>query len=80
MKQESNDIKQVSAQVLSFIAKCTDEQLDSSILKLIIPMLVMGMKEKNTLVRTYSEAALVAVLRLRYGDDSAQVCTHLSNI
>jgi hypothetical protein len=47
--------------------------LDPELSKVIVPGLVMGTKEKNTVVRTNSELALVALLQLRKGDTYVKV-------
>ena len=73
MKQESNDKKQLGSQVVEFIARSVDHPLDISSIKQLIPMLVNGTKEKNTAVRSYSETALVNLLKMREGDTVLQV-------
>ena len=77
MKHESNDVKALAAQTVSFIAKSVSTPLDTSVQSLLVPMLVNGTKEKNTLVRTNSELALVTLLRLRKGDQSLQVLARI---
>ena len=73
MKHESNDVKQLAAQVVTFITKGTTSALDMSVIVSLVPMLVNGTKEKNTVVRTSSETALVSLLRMRHGDDTLHV-------
>ena len=73
LKQESSDIKQLAALVITYMARGVDCALPSSVLKALIPMLVNGTKEKNTLVRTNCEQALIALLRLRHKEDAYQV-------
>ena len=68
MKQESNEVKQMAALVITFLAKSSPQPLPGASQRLLVPMLVNGTKEKNTLVRTNSECGLVALLRLRDGD------------
>ena len=41
----------------------------------LVPMMVMGSKEKNAAVKSYSEQALVCLLRLRQDDSMLNVCT-----
>jgi len=74
MKHESNDVKQLAAQVVTFITKGTTSALDMSVIVSLVPMLVNGTKEKNTVVRTSSETALVSLLRMRHGDDTLHSC------
>lgn len=40
-----------------------------NLMKCLVPLLVNGTKEKNTMVKAYSEHALVSVLRLREAED-----------
>jgi len=41
--------------------------------RLLVPMLVMGTKEKNAAVKSYSEHALISLLRLRHDDSTLAV-------
>lgn len=50
------------------LAAGREEALPAELARLVIPMLVNGTKEKNTVVRSCSESALVAVLRLKEGE------------
>lgn len=68
MKQESNEVKQLAAQITSFLAKSKSDVLPMNVRKSLVPMLVNGTKEKNTLVRTNSELGLVHLLHLQKGD------------
>jgi len=45
------------------------------VVKTLVPMLVMGTKEKNAAVKSYSEHALILLLRLRENDATLTVCT-----
>ena len=47
--------------------------LPVEIAKPLIPMLVNGTKEKNQVVRSSAEMALVAMLQLKEGDHGSQV-------
>lgn len=47
--------------------------ISTSILRMLVPALVMGTKEKNTMVRVACETALVTLLQLRQGDSLYQV-------
>ena len=72
MKQESNDVKQLIGQLVSYITS-TDKLLNPSLSKVFIPGLVMGTKERNTLVKSNSEYALISLLHLRDGDSYLKV-------
>lgn len=75
MKQESNDLKGLAAQILTYLGKSVPRALPADTLKMVVPMLVNGTKEKNTMVRVNSEYGLVALLKLRHqGDDTYQTC------
>ncbi|MPC44176.1 eIF-2-alpha kinase activator GCN1 [Portunus trituberculatus] len=47
--------------------------LPMEIAKPLIPMLVNGTKEKNQVVRSSAEMALIALLQLKEGDQGSQV-------
>lgn len=38
------------------------------VIKILVPALVMGTKEKNSMVKSSSEYAIISVLKLREGD------------
>lgn len=74
MKQESNDVKALGALLVTHVAKAAATgALDVTSRKALVPMLVNGSKERNTLVKTNSEQALVSLLGMRDGDDVLQV-------
>jgi len=50
-----------------------DGGLSVDVVKTLVPMLVMGTKEKNAAVKSYSEQALVCLLRLRQDDSMLTV-------
>lgn len=77
MKHESNDVKQLTAQIVIMVSKSTSVPLGGAALKVLVPMLVMGTKEKNAAVKSYSEQALVYMLKLRQGDTTLEVSAHL---
>lgn len=60
-------MKLIVTQVSSLIASC-DQPLPLSAVKILVPALVMGTKEKNSMVKSSSEYALISVLKLREGD------------
>lgn len=72
MNHNSNEVKQVVATSAIFLTRSSDKALPLTLSKPLVPMLVNGTKEKNTMVKAHSEQALVSVLRLRQsGDDTA---------
>ena len=73
MKHESNDIKQLIGNLVSYVTSSTDKPLSPSISKIFIPPLVMGTKERNTLVKSNSEYGLISLLHLREGDSYLKV-------
>ncbi|KAJ1530782.1 hypothetical protein ONE63_005633 [Megalurothrips usitatus] len=78
MNHSSNEVKQLVSRVCSYLARRHDKKTFApELLKLILPMLVNGTKEKNSYVKADSEIALVAVLRLRHGEDMLQHCLSL---
>jgi len=78
MKHDSNEMKQLVAQTVVFVSKSVDKPLDLDVLKLLVPMLVMGTKEKNAAVKSYSEHALITLLKLRCDETVLEVCSSLS--
>lgn len=74
MNHTSNEVKQLLARVCTHLAKTVpQEKMDPGFLKMVLPTLVNGTKEKNSYVKANSEIALITVLRLREGDDTQQV-------
>nr|CAD7392315.1 unnamed protein product [Timema cristinae] len=81
MNHSSNEVKQILARVCCVLGKTVPpQQMAPELLKLVIPMLVNGTKEKNSYVKANSEFALVAVLRLRFDDEMTQRCLNLLDI
>ncbi|XP_074026538.1 lethal (3) 80Fj [Leptinotarsa decemlineata] len=75
MNNNSNDVKQLLARVSFHLAKIIPpEKMSSDLLKLLLPTLVNGTKEKNIYVKANSEIALIAILRLKDGDTMYQRC------
>lgn len=72
MNHASNEVKQTVANSSIFLTKNISCPFPLAFLKSLVPLLVMGTKEKNTAVRSNSEQALVTVLKLRSGDECAQ--------
>lgn len=74
MNNNNNDVKQLLARVCTHIARnIPANKMSPELLKALIPMLVNGTKEKNGYVKANSELALIAVLRLKQGDEEQQV-------
>ncbi|KAK6638077.1 hypothetical protein RUM44_008502 [Polyplax serrata] len=81
MNHSSNEVKQLVARVCSFLARMVPSNLMvPEFLKIVIPMLVNGTKEKNGYVKANSELALVAVLGLRNGEEGLQECMALLDV
>lgn len=78
MNHTSNEVKQLLAKTCNYLAKVTTpEQVPHELLKALIPMLVNGTKEKNGYVKSNSEIALIAILRLRCGEDTYRKCLQI---
>ena len=74
INQTSNDIKLLAVQIVTYLSVVnTKKSFDDDLLKLFIPMLVNGTREKSPAVRLASEIALVKLLRLSSGDSSYEV-------
>lgn len=74
MNNNSNDVKQLLARVCIHLARnIPPENMSPELLRALLPMLVNGTKEKNGYVKANSELALIAVLRLRQGEEEHQV-------
>ena len=81
MKHSSNDVKQLAAQIVIMISRTASKDggpgLGLEAVRTLVPMLVMGTKEKNAAVKSYSEHALVSLLRLRDDDSTLTACLEL---
>ena len=70
LNHSNNEIKTCVASSSSFIAKNYNEKaLPIALLKTLIPNLVNGTKEKNSVVKLNSEQALINILKLRQNDE-----------
>lgn len=75
MNHASNEVKQLLAKMCNYLAKVVSaDRMPDDLLKALVPMLVNGTKEKNGYVKSNSEIALMALLRLRDGDETMQRC------
>lgn len=78
MNHSSNEVKQLLAKVCNYLANNVEaDKVPSEFLRPLIPMLVNGTKEKNGYVKSNSEIALIAILRLRDGEETHQKCLTL---
>lgn len=69
------------ARVAIYLARSVPpEKTQPELLRPLLPTLVNGTKEKNSVVKANSELALVAVLRLRQGDDFQQKCMAMLDV
>ena len=73
MKRDSNDIKSLVGNILTYVSKSQDSPLDTDFVKVVVPTLVNGTMQKNVVVKSASEWALVALLHLREGTEFYQV-------
>lgn len=81
MNNNSNDVKQLLARVCIHLARnIPPENMSSELLRALLPMLVNGTKEKNGYVKANSELALIAVLRLRQGEEEHQVSRYSNRL
>jgi len=69
MNHSSNDVKVLVAMMTSHLARVLPSMLPSDMLKPILPMLVNGTMEKNSMVKSCSETALVDVMHMRKGPE-----------
>ncbi|XP_037791429.1 eIF-2-alpha kinase activator GCN1-like [Penaeus monodon] len=77
INHNSNEVKQGMCRACQYTAeKLAAEkgmQIPREVAKPLVPMLVNGTKEKNQVVRSSAEMALVAILLLKEGDQGQQV-------
>lgn len=69
LNHSSNEVKQLVAQTCQWVCR-EPSRPTPQLLRALVPQLVNGTKEKNSMVRASSEAALVSLLRLRGGSNS----------
>jgi len=72
MNHSSNDVKVLVAMMISHLAKSKDTLLPPDLLKPVLICLVNGTMEKNSMVKSCSETALVDVLHMRKGPQGQQ--------
>ena len=73
MNHSSNEVKLAVSSSCVFLSKSLQNPLPVSVLKPLVPLLVNGTKEKNTMVKSGSEQALISVLRLRREEETASL-------
>ena len=75
MKHISTDVKQLSVELVIYLSiKNPKPSFDSNLLKIFIPMVVNGTREKAPSVRNSSEIALVNILDLKQSKAVYNVC------
>lgn len=81
MNHQSHEVKQTLAKTCIYLAKkVPTDKVTPELMKMLIPMLVNGTKEKNGYVKSNSEIALVEILRLRGGEETLQKCLTLLDV
>lgn len=74
INQTSNDMKLLSVQIVTYLSVLNNnKRLDDDLIKIFIPMLVNGTREKAPSVRLASEIALVEMLQLKSGNTLYEV-------
>ena len=74
----SNDVKQAMCSACQFVCEAIPQkmgegaQLPIHLVKALVPALINGTKEKNQIVKSTAEMALVALLLMKEGDQGAQ--------
>ena len=79
MNHSSNDVKLLVTAMSTHLCKsapvAAGEVLPApDFLRVLVPMLVNGTKEKNSAVKSSSETALVAVMAMRHGGEGQKKC------
>ncbi|KAF8792212.1 eIF-2-alpha kinase activator GCN1 like protein [Argiope bruennichi] len=75
MNHSTNEVKQAVALTVHFLARKIT--LPPYFMKTVVPHLVNGTKEKNTMVKSNCEFALVTLLGLRTNEEQAQICLNV---
>lgn len=78
INNSSNEVKTLLGQASEVIGRSIAPKLVSKDLaRYLIPALVNGTKEKNSIVRASCETALICILRLREGDNAMNVSIYM---
>jgi len=78
MNNASNEIKTSVCQMSEVMGKrIYPKVMPKELLRYLLPTLVNGTKEKNSVVRASSELALVSLLHLRDGDKTLNICQEM---
>merc|ERR1719414_1257964 len=81
MNHSSNDVKLLVTAMATHLTKSAVAAGDilpaPEFLRVLLPMLVNGTKEKNSAVKSSSETALVAVMAMRRGGEGQKKCLAL---
>jgi hypothetical protein len=78
MNSISNEVKTLVCQMSEVIGQRTyPVVIPKDLLRYLIPTLVNGTKEKNSIVRASSELALISLLHLRKGDNTLNIYQEL---
>jgi hypothetical protein len=74
INNQSGEIKELSVHVLIYLSVLNEDRaIDDSLLRVFVPMLVNGTREKAPSVRFSSEVALVKILRLKHEQTNYEV-------
>ena len=74
LNNASNEVKVLLGNSCEIIGRHVyPKVIPKDLIRYVIPMLVNGTKEKNSMVRASCESALVSLLHLRHGDATMNV-------
>ncbi|CAG7827579.1 unnamed protein product [Allacma fusca] len=75
LNNASNEVKVLLGNACEIIGRRVYPRvIPKELMKYVIPSLVNGTKEKNSMVRASCESALVSLLHLRQGDSTMNIC------
>ncbi|PIO68754.1 HEAT repeat protein, partial [Teladorsagia circumcincta] len=69
LSHQSVEVRRVAAAILGHVLRSSPDQLESELLKLIVPHLANGAKESNSAVRSASELAMVYAFHFAEGQE-----------